>query len=1114
MRLISESTQREADSEILKLPTQESLDHYQSMLESHNATLTQLRRRIHDPASLPRPTHSIAPDQSEQNEQVVTTLEYLTGKSESALRLALDAVNRYAAALDVRSRATSVKEELDASLAMLQSLIRSMHGHLALVPQADATTTSVGNQQQLLQQSLKSMQTELSDAKDINSRGQVVLEQLYGVALDPNFTREVQTLLNYHEEECRRSEAVQQDIQQRLKDVQGIGEAGERSQQLLNDLQKAAEKVEQDLKISLWKEEWQKPEVQAVNLIREEEELRQTQETLAAVVDTARGCQWDGIQRSLERRATDCQEAFSYLQKLDNLRREASRQVCKVDEVLGAMRRYDDELQQLLDSTAPREPGALEQEVPAVLNGLHQAVPFLHGRSTATTTSNDLDLEAHDARVRKALNAASMQLNAQLERVSQHREHAKLQDHLQELQNETESLSSTVDDLIRIVERSASTIEGSTPETLGDSLGHLPPKARFEGIRQRSSSIKTRLTALCDPCSAFDDLQMHRQQAVSTLEQFGQRVNDSEQRSAEVYDTILRLLDQEEARKLQAERQASEEEVMQKQAMERFEVWHEEVSQLVTDLGKIDAALEGISGALEGDIRVSCDLRLWGPRGTEVKVEQDEVLESLRQQSKSNARLFQDLSKSIGLAQTQLAELQERSATESRWPETAAADLSTTEARVGELQNRRNLLQERLEARRSELESRVQRVAEEARLSALKTAVDSVMALFSESSRGAHAALDQLATSLQSMPPLSDDPSEGQEALRVLDSTLMNAQEATRELKSAVSRAEESLPSDEEHEMICNARSTVLTAIAPHNERLGRLTASATSARDTWTQHLEDLERQAEASRESQQTTEREQVARQAKAAETKQRREALDGQLSRLSSTVAQLEEGLKHIEKQQRSRDQTAVLSRSLSASARTLQALSQSAMEDQQHLHRRLARFQKHASSSDDGVGDSREALVLISKRLDSAHAQLLHLEETPRNLSGNNPSSLALSNGGNASYVALASHDDVFGPSLNSANPVLPPPSGSVLKYKARFEELSTRLADLQRSPGRSDGNLFRHIQEDLEDLQDDLSHAHVQPDSEILSGMEHIAMALKHREHMDAFHRARTEAENK
>lgn len=575
---ISDSTQREAESEILKRPSRAHLEHYQSLLDGHAKSLSLLRGKIHDPAQLPQPVHTlVAPDQSEKNDELVYTLERLTEKASRQLTLAEDAVARYSQAVDTLDQAQNLRADVDTALVALQALLRLLSQQARITPPQrgkDVLDVSDSVEEQKLHQLWQALNKENQTSPKMLESGSKNLESLRTIGVDPNFVCDMSNLLVAFRAETVIAKRVSEDIQARLERIQEGRRIGAKSAELLSLMEKGRNQVTAFIHQKLWREDWQEtPDECEVELPKEQ--TSQLKQSIRQLSDAAQHFDWPGLQAVCEERLAAIDAAMIFLAQLLEVHKNArdqsiatvqqlqsAEEICvTIDQTMTDMSLATDERFTFLESSAQN-----------YLNSITHAVSFI---ASPVRLDGLPDLVQHDASVRKALNTASSRVASASHRLQHHRRRLSLKSELDCIARDVATLSSSVETNHRGVELLRGALEKTDRESskLKNLMDELPSTADLQPLRRRSQSLLKGLQSLPDDTGDFEDLSNYRNSMIHRLHDLVTKIEDSEVSLQSLTQAVLHFLSEDDARRATERINRERDEKEQREAERRHGEW-------------------------------------------------------------------------------------------------------------------------------------------------------------------------------------------------------------------------------------------------------------------------------------------------------------------------------------------------------------------------------------------------------------------------------------------------------------------------------------------------------------------------------------------------------------
>lgn len=391
-----------------------------------------------------------------------------------------------------------------------------------------------------------------------------------------------------------------------------------------------------------------------------------------------------------------------------------------------------------------------------------------------------------------------------------------------------------------------------------------------------------------------------------------------------------------------------------------------------------------------------------------------------------------------------------------------------------ELDQRRNALLHDLHELKSSATSRLDSVTRQRHLDTMKHQVAVAVA-------NAQKALDQLEAVLSSTSPPSSEGSSiieelngtrhsAEAAIGSAEQTLNDCRYQSKSLKEdSIALFNSMISEEEEHLRTQGDRSKHLyqriDAIRLHSDDLAiaqeKHAAGATTVSPLKAEQVKQDCQDRVASVDSVQTS--------------------VEDRLHALAENLTALEDGVEHIQKQQRVKKQTNVLSRSLSASASSLGALSQSISEDLTQTERLISRSKHAGVLAPPGAFHLTSQLKTSTARHQEAAKQLYSTTQ----LGESSPDCKDLTCAPDPSTAGENSHlaTDVFGSRTVWTDDI-------VVRWQERFAEFAELIADLEEVlksgkciEERDAEDLRKQIEELEEDIPPtthyDVNHATVQ-----------------------------------
>lgn len=1065
----------------------------------HTATLATLKAHIHDPAILPQPVHIIAPDQSEHTQQLICTLEYLTDKSQKALELGKKAVERYDTAFQVLNQALNHKADLNASLATLQDLSRSCTTQMrALHPDMEAQTP----EEIRLIQLQSALSAELATSEEKRGVARQSLDKMREAGIDPNVSREMHSLLDCYNGESHKARNLQQIVHTQLEHLQTSRATNSKFNALENSLKSALHKEIQNVRQSLWGEGWQRAELLQLDISASE--VQQVKEDLESVATFAQDQGWDVLLQATNLCHQTINRINGDLKGLSSLKCAALQQLQQVEEVLQQTLLLEQKIEKQIGGpdVLPTSHLSLEHDIEELLESLHQKTPFIAGPKLPV----DLDLVAHDARVRGAVNKAAMQLNSSFESLKRMVKESHLKTQLEEMrgvlievQNQVQMVSG------RIHDHHESPLERRfSAQEINSALEQLPTESDFQVPRRQVADLIEKSIQLQSASKGTEALHPTFFEFESELQNELQCINDLEETNRVAYESLLREMSENETRQAEERRKQLEEEAAGKQAQSRYESWRAEIRRVEDDATALLEQLSEPNPCHDTAIGVSISFLSLHTQMTDEVCRQDGAL----QQAQEAVRV--KLSESIKSAnlvaslQRELQSLQQQCLQESRWPETASTDVQAVLTHLQDLEARQAAYVATLEAQSESLTARAAKLQESVKRQAIQNIIDEATAGFNAPWEATQDALNSLRTALQKMPPLSDDTKEGKKSLGALDEALKGAQSAVQLLHKAHLSAM-ALLSNNHRDSAETARKLMAEKTSEAHIQFKELSASARSARDTWMQHIEDSQRQRQALKLTATRSATDQTSGRSNELQLQESRSVLEQHIQTFQKTVQSLEEGIKHVQKQRATKNQTAVLSRSLSSSTHSLRGLSQSLLEDQSQLQRRLFRTLLHSGNKDGDKDQLEIAVIRIEERFQAAQKELTNLENHLPKAANERFVDASIEHA--ASSARISAHDDVF----TSREEPIQEKAHRLYDRSLHFADVKQAIERVHKRPAGTVDLLHLHdLQRQVEDLQQSsTTNGFDKADSQELN---EVATSLGVQEKLAKFSMARQNAE--
>lgn len=557
------------------------MQEYQSLLDEHSRKLDACRSHIHDPAHLPRPTHDrLAPDQPQSNQQLVAELVHITDKAHTQLSITTSTLQKYGRALQLLKRAQDIRSDAEAALATIHNLHRLISQQTARVPPNDgiyALVSPATDDEQRLVDLLSSLEAELDTSRQTVEAGYASVKEIRSTGIDPNFSREMQSILDALAAEQKPSLAVLSRASTLLGGLEDARMVGKQSKELLEEVEGRSEVSAGRLRQRLWK-----------STVADEGTKDGEEQTLSTVFDSVReGLERvqdahdnrRGLQEAAQRRLSACRSAQEDHTLLGKLCIDASMQASSVNAETQKMSALSEALEAAAASIEDPDDGRfaeLERAVSSQLDALHQAIPFLSNPEATrfAATHADIDLEAHDTSVRQAINTASASLSARLSDSKRHQFRLQQVRGISSLKNELDSSGSALAEVESHIAQVGDKIqEHKESEVCKSLLAQLPSPSAFESHRSSFARMQETFAVCTANVKGFEDLELACSSGHQECEDLLRRTERAAASSSELSERIMKMLSDGEARQAALARRKAEEEASERQARERYESW-------------------------------------------------------------------------------------------------------------------------------------------------------------------------------------------------------------------------------------------------------------------------------------------------------------------------------------------------------------------------------------------------------------------------------------------------------------------------------------------------------------------------------------------------------------
>lgn len=388
----------------------------QAILQGLTARLATLDERLDDIQSdlrqLPRPRHPAIPEQVEANADLAERLTILHQTVAASRNLAQEAVSAYERRFDVTSEVLAVLEDIRSRAARLRRFLGA---------QSDVSIDEAGSGEQLSDRAhlrnaspphavTRGNFAGVEDDIEAAARAASTVIRLVNRARDAGVSTElVQTLKQASADLAAQSQHAasaldvvrtrQDDADRRAERTCALQSAHQRLDDVSSELEA---ELEAELERALWasgasKEAGHNPSHKACSL---------------PDIDVLLPATSFGFSADDDEVLAATQVALDRLHAHRDLVDRARQQSAAIDDVLREM----DGIRSRLwtpASTSPDDLSSLEKRFSRLRDDLHTRVPFLAGDPTESTF-REVNLEAHDARVREHLNASTAVLAASL----------------------------------------------------------------------------------------------------------------------------------------------------------------------------------------------------------------------------------------------------------------------------------------------------------------------------------------------------------------------------------------------------------------------------------------------------------------------------------------------------------------------------------------------------------------------------------------------------------------------------------------------------------------------------------------------------------------------------
>lgn len=563
------------------MPNEFLLQEYQSLLDEHSRKLDTCRSHIHDPAHLPKPTHDLlAPDQPQASERLVAELVHITDKAHSQLSITASTLQKYGRALHLLKRAQDIRTDAEAALATIHNLHRLISQQTARVPPDDgihALDSPATDDERRLADLCASLEAELESSKETVEAGYASVKEVRSTGIDPNFSRETQSVLDALAAEQKPSLNVLSGTRGLLAGLKDARKTGRASSEYLEEVQGRFKVLAERLRQRLWTVD----RVPDGRRQQEEEALSTSFNSVREGLERVREAHDHrrGLQEAAQCRLSACRSAQEDDALLNKLCNDASSQCMAVDSELQRMSALSEALEAATASINDSEDvrfSELERKVNSQLHALHQAVPFLCSPAAARLAASHAgtNLEAHDASVRQAINTASASLSSRLSALKQHRFRLQQLRRIESLKTELHNSRSCLAELESQIAQAGDTIKSQPGSAVLKSLlAQLPSPLTSEGHRSTFVRVQESFVECSADVKGFDDLALECSQAQEDCADMLARMELASTSSSELSNRILALLSAEEARQAALARQKAEEEAQERQSRQRHESW-------------------------------------------------------------------------------------------------------------------------------------------------------------------------------------------------------------------------------------------------------------------------------------------------------------------------------------------------------------------------------------------------------------------------------------------------------------------------------------------------------------------------------------------------------------